>query len=273
MNSDRAQFSQDGFRLPWFGKQTGLTAISPDAVNENIMRPLRPLGQIQIKRGKEDKAIYSDGCLILQIKEEASTASGGIPGLPWQISVVDDTTIQVSAGFAFASGLPGRGARELGPVFTSTNTDTNITITAGQLTEVWMKIYFDGSDSVAEVNHSVYTGIKPETGWYEYPAPQFFDQDWPTPFETAYVRIGFVSTTVSPPVVTQELFDNPKILDFTADRRVMGVEEWTSGAGYRLGFQVLHDDLLYQRTGLVYGANGNEPGTSPSDWLQLTFPP
>lgn len=226
---------------------------------------------LKVKGGKFS---LSENNAVLELDDETtSESSESITGLPWQISVVDDTTIQVSAGFAFASGIPGRGTRLVDAFYESTNTDTPITIAASSLNEVWMKIYFDGSDSVAEVNTSVYSGIKPETGWYEYPAPQFFDCDWPTPLETAYVRIGFVSTTVSPPLVTQELFDNPKILDFTADRRTMGVEVWDSGAGYRLGFLVLHDSLLYQRESMLYGANGNEPGTSPSDWLQLTFPP
>lgn len=203
----------------------------------------------------------------LQIEESTSATSNAVPGLPWQITEVDATTIQVSAGNVFVSGLPGRDVAVADRQIESTNTATDITVPASTVTPVWIKCFNSGSNWVAQVNVGT-----PPAGWIEYPAPQFFDSDWYTPYETAYVFIGTFDNTSSPSVITQELFDNPKILDFTSDRRLTaqaGVVDWDSGAAYRLGALVTWFGALYSRNSKTYGDSGNEPGTGSNDWIAI----
>lgn len=67
--------SSGGFKLEPFGK--GRNAIQTTYANE-LVNCLNPLGKISIVRGKEDKVLYSDAGVTLQIaKAEETSAVGG----------------------------------------------------------------------------------------------------------------------------------------------------------------------------------------------------
>jgi hypothetical protein len=70
--------SSGGFKLEPFGK--GRNAIQTTYANE-LVDCLNPLGNISIVRGKEDKVLYSDNGVALQIKDtEAPSGSVGAVG-------------------------------------------------------------------------------------------------------------------------------------------------------------------------------------------------
>lgn len=67
-------FGETGFKLEKLGK--GRNAIQSKVANE-LVRALNQVGTITVIRGQEDKVIYGDNGVIIQLKNSDSAAAGG----------------------------------------------------------------------------------------------------------------------------------------------------------------------------------------------------
>lgn len=97
MSEDRSTWASNGFKIAPFGK--GRNAIQSAHTND-LVDALNMLGTITVIRGTEDKVLYADNGVIIQLKSSEVEASSSITvsesdGTP---SVSDVTEIKFPAG-------------------------------------------------------------------------------------------------------------------------------------------------------------------------------
>jgi len=101
--SEQVKSGKGGWKIPFFGKATGRTAIRSRDAND-LVWPLNALGNISIVRTEKsfDEVIYSEGNLIIALKKETqppnvegSVTVAEIDGSP---SVANVTTIKFPNG-------------------------------------------------------------------------------------------------------------------------------------------------------------------------------
>lgn len=210
----------------------------------------------------------SDNNAKLLAEAIAAGGSGAIPGLPWQISSVSDGVIQVSAGYVFVDVVPGSTSIPSTLRFDPDGTGVNITLpgTPG-VYPVWLEC-IPGA-FLAYVKTEATDTFPTTAVWPNSPAPFGFDNDWVTPYANGYVLLGEVDTTVSPNVITQYVFDNPVLIDYTGDKRASYSAPWSGGGKYRNGTILSYSGHIYVRNGLIFGDNGGTPGSGSTDWALM----
>lgn len=136
MKATKAATSKGGWKIPLFGKASGLTAIRSRDVNQNIIIPLNALGKIKIVRTARDfdEVVYSKDNLILALGQTTTTDSSST--LPFQIYQGSTwLKAKVTTGPIITTGAK----------FTPTNPDTDVTLTSGAQNY----IYFEFADATS----------------------------------------------------------------------------------------------------------------------------
>lgn len=214
--------------------------------------------------------------LLQQALANAASGSTSANGLPFQIEAqAAANTVRVSTGSVFVSPVP-KQTGSAGEEYNGTNTGTDIALAPGGYFIFYLKCYYTGSSYVAEVNNFE-SGDPAPADWTSYPAPQHLDYYWPTPVDTGYVLIGYVDNGVSPMTITQSVFDNPNLFDFSLSGMVtydvsgisLGNIDWIVTSVYRIGAIVAHSGSQWMRYRTDNGNSGNEPGVGTNDWFVL----
>jgi hypothetical protein len=261
------QSNHPGRRIPPPTQKKNMLSLAYQRLIVNVCNAIL---NTRIKGGQ---FLISDNNGLLAIDEAVSSSSETVSGAPWQISEVDTNVFQVSDGIVNLSTFPKRDGFASGTQFLGVNTATNIALAASDFYTVYIKVWNSGSTD-AEV---VVINTAPPADWVCYPAPQHFDLEWPTPMDVGYVLIGFIDTNTSPAAITQYLFSNPDLLDFSNSGMmtypiggtVLGSIAWNSGETYRTGTNVTHSGGTWMRYRTDTGNNGGTPGSGTNDWLPL----
>lgn len=146
--------------------------------------------------------------------------------------------------------------------------DANIVCADNALTYIYARFESEfGYGNVGKIYSAVEADIP--AGWTKFPQRQQSREQAVESDGGAYAIIGTVSVASGVATIKQLVFDN--IIIPAIDPAIARFDMlWTPAAfhGYRM--IVLHNvTQLYLRIGTDYGPDGNEPGTSPSDWQYI----
>lgn len=129
--------ASSGFSIEPFGK--GRNAIQSAFANE-LVDALNQLGNIKILRGKEDKVLYSDAGIIIQLPKD--TATNSVTTNPFTIYATTSwLKYKVTTGYIVRSSNP----------ITATGIESEFTISSGVL-RYWF--YIELTETTAEIKTS-----------------------------------------------------------------------------------------------------------------------
>lgn len=142
MSDSKSQWSSAGFSIQPFGK--GRNAIQSEHAND-LVDALNILGKIELLRGEDDKVLYADNGLTIQLKRAAEDGASGSSANPFRIySTTSWLKYKVTTGFAITTGNPISVAA----------VESEFTITSG-VTYYWF--YLEMTATTAEVKASATT--------------------------------------------------------------------------------------------------------------------
>lgn len=256
------QSQHPGRQIPWPDQKHNCLSLE---YTRAIVSVCNAILNLRVKGGE---FLISDNNALLLLDQVTGGSSGGVPGLPWQISSVSDGVIQVSAGVVIVRPELHNDAYSFAEgIYEAAGTATNITLPApASVYPIWLKVYNPGSPT-AEVQTEA-TATYPPATWFTAPYPQGFDGSWPNnDYSVGFVLLGYVNTAVSPNVIVQYVYDNPGLVDISNNMTAIRRGPWDSGETYRMFSDVVtHGGSTYIRQGnLSASNNGGTPGVS-ADW-------
>ena len=143
MSEGRSTWASNGFKIAPFGK--GRNAIQSAHTND-LVDALNMLGTITVVRGTEDKVLYADNGVIIQLKSSAVEAAESSLLNPFSIYRTDTSWLhyKVTTGWVVRGGVP----------ILASNIETEFPISASVL---YYWFYMELTDTTAVISTSATT--------------------------------------------------------------------------------------------------------------------
>lgn len=143
MSESNSTWASNGFKIAPFGK--GRNAIQ-NAHSNDLVDALNMLGTITVIRGTEDKVLYADNGVSIQIKNSETEAAASLARNPFTIYRTPTSWLhyKVTTGWVVRGGVP----------ILATNIETEVAITASVL---YYWFYMELTNTTAVISTSATT--------------------------------------------------------------------------------------------------------------------